>query len=90
MFRNLEVAPAIFGRETVGYQVVGLQRACSDSLWEPVAHEAVFRTRERAERFMARVCASGRIDHTRWGVPFGASASAIDAFHHVPAYYSVL
>jgi hypothetical protein len=91
MIVNLEVKPVHFRRELIGYCVAGVHRACSDSLWEPVAHEAIFRTQARAERFLAKIKAPGRsIAWAHWGVPFGHRTSPIDAFDHQPAHYSVL
>jgi len=91
MIVNLQVNPVYFGRELIGYAVAGFHRACSDSLWEPIAHEAIFRTQARAERFLARIKAPGRsIKWAHWGIPFDRTASPIDAFGHRPAYYSVL
>jgi hypothetical protein len=54
--RNLKVVPVTFRNEVVGFRVGGITRDCPDSLWDPIAHRAVFRTRERAEAFLARVC----------------------------------
>jgi hypothetical protein len=90
MIVSLEVKPVYCGRQHIGYSVAGLHRACSDSLWEPIAHAAIFATQARAEAFLAKVKARGRFDWQHWGIPFGHSASSIDAFKHRPAYYSVL
>jgi hypothetical protein len=91
MIVNLQVTPVYFKRELIGYSVAGFHRACSDSLWEPIAHEAVFTTQERAARFLEKINASGsRPDWKHWGVPFGHRTSPIDAFTHQPAHYSVL
>jgi hypothetical protein len=91
MIASLQVKPVYFGREHIGYCVAGVHRACSDSLWEPIAHAAIFKTQVRAERFLAKIKASSRsLDWQHWGIPFGHSASSIDAFKHQPAYYSVL
>ena len=52
--RNLQVVKVnIKGMD--GFQIQGLNRACSDSLWEPIAHAAVFREEKRAERFLQKV-----------------------------------
>ena len=53
--RNLAVQPVVFRRQVVGYRVGGAFRMCPDSLWDPIAHRAIFRTPERAARFLARV-----------------------------------
>jgi hypothetical protein len=91
MIVNLQVTPVHFRRELIGYAVAGFHRACSDSLWEPIAHEAIFKTQARAERFLAKIKAPGRsITWAHWGVPFSRISSPVDAFDHRPAYYSVL
>jgi hypothetical protein len=91
MIVNLQVNPVYFRRELIGYCVAGVHRACSDSLWEPIAHEAIFTTKARAERFLAKIKTPGRsITWAHWGIPFGHITSPIDAFDHRPAYYSVL
>lgn len=68
--RNLEVSPVHFGRDVVGYSISGIIRDCPDSLWDPIWHNAIFRTRERAERFLARVLATNTWDLklTNWRV----------------------
>lgn len=53
--RNLQVSPVYFRREIVGYSVEGIIRDCPDSLWDPITHNAIFRTEERAKRFLAKV-----------------------------------
>ena len=70
MIRNLQVEPVHFRNEVVGYSVGGIYRDCPDSLWDPISHDAIFRTQERAERFLARIRA-GRINWAHWRV--GAS-----------------
>lgn len=92
MIVNLQVKPVYFGRQQIGFSVAGLHRACSDSLWEPVAHEAIFTTQVRAERFLEKIKARGSraLDWKHWGIPFEHSTSPVDAFDHRPAYYSVL
>lgn len=90
MIHHMKVLPVRLRREIVGYQVAGFHRACSDSLWEPIAHAAIFRTEERAERFLAKVRAAGRIDWNHWGIPFGHITTPVDAFHHEVAHYTVL
>lgn len=55
MIRNLKVEPVYFRREIVGYSVGGIVRDCPDSLWDPISHNAIFRTKERAERFLAKI-----------------------------------
>lgn len=50
--RNLEVSPVTFNKEIVGYSVSGVYRQCSDSFWEPITHNAIFRTKERAVRLL--------------------------------------
>jgi len=54
--RNVEVTPVYFKRDLVGYSVSALIRDCADALWEPITHKAIFANRERAERFMVKVC----------------------------------
>jgi len=67
MIRNLKVEPVYFRREIVGYSVGGIIRDCPDSLWDPIIHNAIFRTQERAERFLAKIRA-GRINWAHWRV----------------------
>jgi hypothetical protein len=76
----------------VGYQVQGYQRACSDSLWERLAHNAVFRDRTRAERFLRAVCRkpSWEWTWTNWGAPHDAVISDCDAFQGRVTVYTVL
>lgn len=69
MIRNLQVEPVYFRREIVGYSVGGIIRDCPDSLWDPIIHNAIFRTQERAERFLAKI--RGNLNLTNWRV--GAS-----------------
>ena len=46
--RNLQVVKVnIKGMD--GFQIQGLDLACSDSHWEPIAHAAIFRDEKRAE-----------------------------------------
>ena len=52
--RNLEVVEVNING-MVGFQIQGIWRACSDSLWETIAHAAVFRDRVRANKFLAKV-----------------------------------
>jgi hypothetical protein len=90
MIHSLKVEPVYFRREIVGYSVEGIHRDCSDSLWEPIAHEAIFRSQSRAECFLERVKRSSSIDRKRWGLPFGCTPSRADAFHGTVNHYSVL
>jgi hypothetical protein len=55
MITHFAVREVLFRREVIGYSVCGLVRDCPDSLWEPLTHQAVFRTKERAERFLSKV-----------------------------------
>lgn len=88
--RNLEVA-AVKVHGMIGYQIHGIHRACSDSLWEVAAHAAIFRDRARAERFLERIKRSGsQINWAYWGVPQGHYVSPIDAFKNHVAPFSVL
>ena len=68
MIRNLEVA-TVKVAGMIGYQVHGLYRDCSDSLYDVIAHAAIFRDKARAERFLAKVRSAGRLDWQFWGVP---------------------
>jgi hypothetical protein len=56
MIKNIQVSEVRFRNEVVGFSVSAIVRDCSDSLWDPITHQAIFRTRERAERFLAKVC----------------------------------
>ena len=87
--RNLQV-DAVEINGMIGYQIHGLHRACSDSLWEVVAHAAIFRDKARAERFLAKVKSAGKFNYAYWGVPQDHVISAIDAFKRRVAPLSVL
>jgi hypothetical protein len=75
-----------------GYQVQGSYRDCSDSLWETVAHAAVFQDRARAERFLQKC--SNRPSWTynwhHWGKPADYIHSQVDAVQGLVSVYSVL
>ena len=89
--RDLKVVP-IKVAGMAGFQIQGIHRACSDSLWEVVAHAAVFRDQARAERFLQKVkgkC-SWEYDWKYWGVPHDHMVSDIDAFKGHVAPFSVL
>lgn len=75
-----------------GYQVQGLWRDCSDSLWETIAHAAVFRSRDRAERFLAKCGSrmSWEYNWAWWGKPVNYVHSFVDAIQTPVAVYSVL
>jgi hypothetical protein len=51
--RNIEISQVRFGRDVVGFCVSALVRDCPDSLWESISHNAIFKTKERAERYLA-------------------------------------
>ena len=87
--RDLHVNPVTIAG-MAGFQIHGLHRACSDSFWEVAAHPAVFRTRDRAERFLAKIKAARRIDYAYWGVPHDAIISPADAFKGHIAPFSVI
>jgi hypothetical protein len=89
MIRSLEVA-TVKVADVIGYQIHGLYRDCSDSLYEVIAHAAVFRDKARAERFLAKVRASGRIDWQFWGVPQNNFIRGIEAVQGRVAPFSVL
>jgi len=79
-------------RGMAGYQVQGLYRDCSDSFWETVAHDAVFRDPVRAERFLekCRGRPSWRWDWQHWGRPADHLPSDADAIQRSVAVYTVL
>jgi hypothetical protein len=89
--RNLAVTQVKIAGMT-GYQIQGLDRACSDSFWETIAHAAVFQDKARAERFLAKVKAksSWNYDWSHWGVPVDQRAGAADAFKNNVAPFSVI
>jgi hypothetical protein len=62
-----------------GYQVQGWYRDCSDSMFETVAHAAVFRDRARAERFLKRSKPFPK-DWKHWGKPVDHMPHPADAF----------
>jgi hypothetical protein len=72
MITHISVKPVMFRREVVGYSVCGLVRQCSDSLWDPITHRAVFRTKERAERFLAKVSKANKweLKMAHWNVGY--------------------
>jgi len=76
----------------LGYQIQGNWRACSDSLWETVAHAAVFRDRTRATKFLAKVKTrpSWEYNWKCWGKPADYIHSSIDARQDSVNVYSVL
>jgi hypothetical protein len=69
--RNLSVEPVQFRGQVVGYRVGGIHRQCSDSLWDPICHRAIFPTPERASRMLARIAAkpSWEWKWTEWTDP---------------------
>jgi len=76
----------------VGWQIHALRRDCSDSMYEPVAHAAVFRQPERAAAMLERVRRkpSWEYDWSQWGVPVGSYVSPADAWKGHVAPYTVL
>lgn len=75
-----------------GYQIQGSWRDCSDSLWETIAHAAVFRDPTRAERFLQK-CGSRPIweySWRHWGKPANYCHSSVDAIQTPVAVYTVL
>lgn len=89
--RNLSVVEVEI-RGMIGYQVQGLWRSCSDSLWETVAHASVFRDRNRAERFLKKCLSrpSWEYDWKWWGKPASYIHSYVDAIQSPVPVYSVL
>ena len=89
--RNLQVVKVnIKGMD--GFQIQGLDRACSDSLWEPIAHAAIFRDEKRAERFLQKVRGSSPWNRNweYWGVPQDRMVNVCDAFKGLVAPFSVI
>ena len=89
--RNLQVVKVnIKGID--GFQIQGLDRACSDSHWEPIAHAAIFRDEKRAERFLQKVRGSSpwKLNYKYWGVPQSHKVSGCDAFQELVAPFSVI
>ena len=89
MIRSLEVA-TVKVAGMVGYQIHGLYRDCSDSLYDVIAHAAIFRDKARAERFLAKVRASGCLDWQFWGVPQSNFIRGTEAVQGRVAPFSVL
>jgi hypothetical protein len=89
MIRNLTVVEVCISGMR-GFQIRGLIRACSDSLWEPIAHAAVFRSAERAERFLQKKRGAAPLNWSAWGVPQDHVVSDTDAFQHYAAPFSVI
>lgn len=77
---------------TIYWQVQALYRDCPDSFWEVIGHNALFRSRERAENFLARMLrsVSPQGDGWYWGVPPDCKASASCAIQGHPPFFSVL
>lgn len=75
-----------------GYQVQGLWRSCNDSLWETIAHAAVFRDLRRAQKFLlkCRTRPSWEYNWTWWGKPANYVHSYVDALQSPVPVYSVL
>ncbi len=89
--RNLQVVKVnIKGMD--GFQIQGIHRSCSDSLWEPIAHGAIFRDEKRAERFLQKIrsVSSWNINWKCWGVPQAHCVSIADAFQGHVAPFSVI
>ena len=91
MIRNLEVC-TVKVAGMIGYQIHGLYRDCSDSLYEVIAHAAIFRDKARAERFLKKVCASGRshFDWKYWGKPHDTFIRGTEAIQGRVVVFSVL
>ena len=79
-------------RGMIGYQVQCWYRDCSDSLFEALAHAAVFQDRCRAERFLQKCGTrpSWQWDWSQWGKPVDHVPSPLDACGHPVSVYSVL
>lgn len=75
-----------------GYQVQSLWRSCNDSLWETIAHAAVFRDLRRAQKFLlkCRTRPSWEYNWTWWGKPANYVHSYVDALQAPVPVYSVL
>ena len=91
MIRNLEIA-TVKVAGMIGYQIHGLYRDCSDSLYEVIAHAAIFRDKARAERFLKKVCSSGRphFNWQYWGKPHDCFIRGTEANQGRIAPFSVL
>jgi len=92
--RNIRVEATNIGGVS-GWQVHAIFRACSDSLWEPLAHAAVFVQAEhdRAEKLVERMRSKPSWEWSGkdcWGVPVGNVLSKIDAIQKHVAPYTVL
>ena len=89
--KNLQVVKVnIKGMD--GFQIQGLNRACSDSHWEAIAHAAIFRDEKRAERFLQKVRGTSPWNRNwkYWGVPQTHKVSGCDAFQELVAPFSVI
>lgn len=89
--RNFQVV-TVKVADMIGYQIHALYRDCSDSMYEVIAHAAVFRDKARAERFLNKVCSSGRLHFNwqYWGKPQNCVISGIEANQTRVAPFSVL
>lgn len=90
MIRNLQVA-TVRNAGVVGYQIHGLYRDCSDSLWDVIAHAAIFRDKARAERFLKKVQRKmSQFNWQYWGAPQDSVIYGTEAIQRRVAPFSVL
>ena len=75
-----------------GYQIQGSWRSCSDSLWETIAHAAVFLDLARAQRFLTVVKSKSSWEYNwkNWGKPADYCHSYVDTIQESVPVYSVL
>ena len=88
MIRKLTVEPVTI-RGVDGFMIQGMWRACSDSFWEHISHDAFFASRKRAEAMLARMGTKPgwEYDWSHWGVPIDRGLSNLDYVQqHVAAY----
>lgn len=86
-----------YREEVVGYHVTALYRPPMEDMWESLDHVAVFRTKERAEAFMAKVVKANRqaypflgLDFKNWKIPTSEASPIHRKIEEQPGYYSVI
>lgn len=89
--RNLQVTRVTI-HGMIGFQVQALYRDCSDSMYDTIAHAAIFRDEKRAAAMLRRIQGkpSWEWDWKQWGAPAGVHFSGTEAFQASAPVYSVI
>lgn len=85
MIRDMKVTPVTI-EGVDGFCVTALFLESSDSMWEYITHDAVFRSEARAERFLKRIV-PWKINWEHWGARWPSITCAIQ---HKVKHYTVL